>query len=36
MTLYVGSGAALWSGYPVRFGAPSEIGLFRLTKRLSP
>ena len=35
MTLYVGSGAALWSGYPVRFGAPSEFVLFRLIKSSS-
>ena len=32
MTLYVGAGAALWAGYPVRFGVPPEFALFRLTR----
>lgn len=32
MSLYVGNGAGLWSGYPVRFGVPPEITLFRLAR----
>jgi len=32
MTLYVGAGAGLWGGYPVRFAMPPEFALFRLTK----
>ena len=36
MSLYVGAGAALWGGYPVRFGVPSEIALLRLTKKTPP
>ncbi|MDR2695253.1 MAG: metallophosphoesterase, partial [Deltaproteobacteria bacterium] len=33
MTLYVGAGAGLWAGYPVRFAVPPEFVLFRLTKK---
>jgi len=32
MMLYIGAGAALWAGYPVRFGVPSEFAFFQLTK----
>jgi predicted MPP superfamily phosphohydrolase len=35
MILYVGTGAGLWGGYPVRFGVPPEVALFRLIKRSS-
>jgi len=35
MALYVGAGAALWAGYPVRFGVPPEFALFRLTQNSS-
>jgi predicted MPP superfamily phosphohydrolase len=34
MTLYVGAGAALWGGYPVRFGMPSEVALLRLVRKV--
>ena len=33
MTLHVSAGAALWGGYPVRFGVPPEFALIRLTSR---
>lgn len=33
MTLYVSNGTSIWSGFPLRLGAPSEITLIRLTRK---
>jgi predicted MPP superfamily phosphohydrolase len=33
MKLYISSGASLWSGFPIRFGRPSEIALITLKKK---
>ena len=36
MSLYVGAGAALWGGYPVRLAVPPEFALIRLTRKNQP
>jgi len=35
MSLHVGAGAALWGGYPVRFGVPAEFTLLSVTRKAS-